>query len=117
SHAQFSNKMFCLVRTARSERPQAGISFLLFDLDLPGVSIRPIISISGDHEVNEVFFDDARVPASGLLGEEGQGWAIAKYLLTHERSSAFGPSIRVRLQRVKARCKQIGPDCEPALRD
>lgn len=112
THAHFSNKMFCLVRTGRSGKPQQGISFLLFDLDLPGIEIRPIISISGDHELNEVFFTDARVPVSGLVGQENDGWTVAKYLLRHERSSMWSPLLRARLERIKSDFRQ----CSPALR-
>lgn len=111
THAHFSNRMFCLVRTDRSGKPQYGISFLLFDLDLPGIEIRPIISISGDHELNEVFFSDVRVPVEGLIGKENDGWTVAKYLLRHERSSMWSPVLRARLERIKAQA--IG--CEPAL--
>jgi acyl-CoA dehydrogenase len=103
SHAQWSNKIFCLVRTSDEGRPQAGISFLLFDLGLPGVSVRPIRSLSGDHEVNAVFFDDVRVPASGLLGQENEGWKIAKFLLQHERGAAWSPQCRARFGRLRAR--------------
>lgn len=102
THAQYANKMFCLVRTASGGKPQQGISFLCFDLDTPGITIRPIISISGDHELNQVFFDDVRVPASGLIGEENQGWAIAKYLLQHERGNPWAPQLRSRLRRLHA---------------
>ena len=108
THAHFSNKMFCLVRTDRSGKPQQGISFLLFDLDLPGIKIRPIISISGDHELNEVFFSDVRVPKSGLIGQENDGWTVAKYLLRHERSSMWSPLLRARLERLKAQAKGCG---------
>ena len=102
THAQWANRMFCLVRTAASGKPQQGISFLLFDMDTPGITIRPIISISGDHELNQVFFDDVRVPASALLGEENKGWTIAKYLLVHERGGAYTPELRARLARMAA---------------
>lgn len=101
THAHFSNRMFCLVRTGRSDKPQVGISFLLLDLDLPGIRIRPIISISGEHELNEVFFEDVRVPADGLLGAENDGWTVAKYLLQHERSSTWTPLLRARLDQMK----------------
>jgi len=102
THAQYANKMFCLVRTDSQGKAQQGISFLLFDLPLPGVTIRPIISISGDHELNQVFFDDVRVPASALLGEENKGWTIAKYLLQHERGGTWAPLLRARLARLHA---------------
>ena len=101
THAHFSNKMFCLVRTDRGVKPQRGISFMLFDMDLPGIEVRPIISISGDHELNEVFFENVRVPADGLLGQENDGWTVAKYLLRHERSSMWSPLLRARLNRMK----------------
>jgi acyl-CoA dehydrogenase len=100
THAQYANRMFCLVRTASGGKPQQGISFLCFDIPTPGITIRPIISISGDHELNQVFFDDVRVPAEGLIGEENQGWTIAKYLLQHERGGAWTPMLRARLRRL-----------------
>ncbi len=101
THAHFSNKIFCLVRTDRDAKPQRGISFLLFDLGLPGIDIRPIVSISGDHELNEVFFDNVRVPVDSLLGQENDGWTVAKYLLRHERSSMWSPLLRARLEWMK----------------
>ena len=107
THAHFSNRIFCLVRTSTRDRPQQGISFLLFDLSLPGITIRPIRSISGEHELNEVFFDDVRVPVSALLGKEDEGWAIAKYLLQHERMHLWSPLIRARLNRAAARAAGI----------
>ena len=89
--AQHANRIFCLVRTGPKEgKPQEGISFLLIDLDTPGVEVRPIRLIEGGHEVNEVFFTGVRVPAANLVGEENQGWTIAKYLLTHERTNIAG---------------------------
>ncbi len=91
THAQWANRIFCLVRTSSVGKPQQGISFLLFDMDTPGITVRPIISLSGEHELNQVFFDDVRVPASALLGEENQGWMIAKYLLVHERGGSYAP--------------------------
>jgi acyl-CoA dehydrogenase len=100
THAQYANRIFCLVRTDAQAKAQSGISFLLFDLQLPGITIRPIISISGDHELNQVFFDDVRVPASALLGEENRGWTVAKYLLQHERGGAYSPALRARLRRL-----------------
>jgi acyl-CoA dehydrogenase len=100
THAQYANRIFCLVRTDPQAKAQSGISFLLFDLKLAGITVRPIISISGDHELNQVFFDDVRVPASALLGEENRGWTAAKYLLQHERGGAWSPMLRARLRRL-----------------
>lgn len=108
THAQYANRMFCLVRTTSGGKPQQGISFLCFDIPTPGITIRPIISISGDHELNQVFFDDVRVPAEGLIGEENQGWTIAKYLLQHERGGAWTPMLRARLRRLWKASDAIG---------
>jgi alkylation response protein AidB-like acyl-CoA dehydrogenase len=85
--AHYANMIFCLVRTDPSAKKQEGISFLLIDLRSPGVEVRPIKLLNGEHEVNEVFFTDVRVPASNLVGEENKGWTYAKYLLSYERSS------------------------------
>ncbi|KUO53678.1 MAG: acyl-CoA dehydrogenase [Sphingomonadales bacterium BRH_c3] len=101
SHAHWSNRMFALVRTSTEGKPQAGISFMVFDLDLPGISIRPIITLSGDHEVNEVFFDNVRIPLDALVGEENGGWGVAKYLLNHERGNIYAPRLWRRVRRLK----------------
>ena len=101
THAQWSNKIFCLVRTDTSGKPQEGITFLLFDLDLPGIKVNPLISISGDHEFNQVFFNDVRVPATALLGKENHGWTVAKYLLQHERGGRSAAGLKVRLEHLK----------------
>lgn len=94
TQAHFANRIFCLVRTDTEVKPQRGISFLLMDIDSPGISVRPIRSASGEHEVNEVFFDDVLVPVENLVGEEGQGWTIAKFLLENERGGTFfGPAL------------------------
>jgi len=100
THAQFSNRIFCLVRTSTEGKPQAGISFLLFDMDLPGISVQPIITLAGDHEVNAVFFDNVRVPVEGLVGQENDGWTVAKYLLTHERGGQWSPRLRKQWSRL-----------------
>lgn len=84
---QYANKIFCLVRTSSEGKPQEGISFLLIDMDTPGITVRPIILLEGTHEVNEVFFDNVKVPVANLIGEENRGWTYAKYLLTHERTN------------------------------
>ena len=98
------------MRTDSSGKAQQGISFLLFDMNLPGITVRPIISISGDHELNQVFFDDVRVPASALLGEENRGWTIAKYLLVHERGGTYTPLLRARLARLQSAWRQAFAD-------
>jgi hypothetical protein len=84
--AHYADWIFCLVRTDPSvERRQEGISFLLMDMKTPGITVRPLMLMDGAHEVNEVFFDDVRVPAENLVHEEGKGWTVAKYLLGYER--------------------------------
>ncbi|WP_127109271.1 acyl-CoA dehydrogenase family protein [Pararhodobacter zhoushanensis] len=87
---QFANMIFCLVRTDPDAKAQQGISFLLIDMDTPGIEVRPIILIDGVHEVNEVWFTDVKVPVENLVGEENKGWTYAKYLLTHERTGIAG---------------------------
>ena len=89
------------MRTDNSGRPQQGISFLLIDMDSPGVTVTPIVTMAGDHEVNQVFFDNVRVPQKNRIGEENKGWHYAKYLLEFERGGGFiGPLIRHELQRL-----------------
>ena len=85
SYAQYANWIFCLVRTDSSGRKQEGITFLLIDMDSPGVTVRAINTIDGFHHLNEVFFDNVRVPIENRIGEEGKGWTYAKSLLVHER--------------------------------
>ncbi|MNX72402.1 Glutaryl-CoA dehydrogenase [compost metagenome] len=85
--AHHADWIFALVRTEQTARKQDGISFLLIDMKTPGVSVRPIVSIDGQHHLNEVFFDSVRVPVANLVGEEGRGWDCAKYLLASERTN------------------------------
>ena len=85
--AQHANMIFNLVRTSNEGKPQQGISFLMIDMNSPGIEVRPIKTIDGGHEVNEVWFSDVRVPAENLIGEENKGWTYAKYLLSHERNN------------------------------
>ncbi|SMX27620.1 Acryloyl-CoA reductase (NADH) [Pelagimonas phthalicica] len=87
---QHANMIFCLVRTDVEAKKQEGISFLLIDMDSPGVEVRPITLIDGGVEVNEVWLTDVRVPVENLVGEENKGWTYAKYLLTHERTNIAG---------------------------
>lgn len=84
--AHMADKMFCLVRTSDEPKKQLGLSILLVDMNTPGVEVRPIILIDGEHEVNEVFLNDVRVPKANIIGEPGEGWTQAKYLLSHERT-------------------------------
>lgn len=122
--AHLADWIFCLVRTDISGRKQGGISFLLIDLKTPGISIRPIITIDGGHEVNEVFFQDVRVPVENRIGEENKGWTYAKALLTHERTGIAGVAwSKSQLRRLKGLAAAT-PDgfgrrlCDdPALRD
>jgi alkylation response protein AidB-like acyl-CoA dehydrogenase len=94
TRAQFANRMFCLVRTGQHEKPQAGITFLLVDMAQPGIAVRPIITLSGEHEVNEVFLDGVFTPDDWRIGAEGDGWSIAKFLLKNERGkSCFAPAL------------------------
>ncbi len=88
TYAQYADWIFCLVRTSKEPKRQNGISFLLIDMKSPGVSVKPIVSIDGRHTLNEVFFDNVKVPEENLIGEAGKGWTYAKALLTHERSMA-----------------------------
>jgi alkylation response protein AidB-like acyl-CoA dehydrogenase len=85
--AQYADWIFCLVRTDPAAKKQEGISFILIDMKTPGVSVKPIVTMDGGAEVNEVFFDNVKVPLSNLVGPENQGWTVAKYLLGHERTN------------------------------
>jgi alkylation response protein AidB-like acyl-CoA dehydrogenase len=84
---QHADWIFCLVRTDPNAKKQQGISFLLIDMKTPGVSVHPVLTMEGDHEVNETHFEDVRVPVENRIGDENQGWTYAKYLLTHERTN------------------------------
>ncbi len=106
---QYGDWIFCLVRTDSSGKPQTGISFLLIDMKSPGVTVRPIIMLDGEHEVNEVFFDNVEVPAENLIGEENKGWTYAKYLLAHERTNIADVNRAKReLERLKRIAKAEG---------
>jgi acyl-CoA dehydrogenase len=104
THAHHANRMFALVRTTDGPRKQDGISFLLIDMASPGIKVRPIITIGGDHEVNQVFFDDVRVPVGNLVGKEGAGWSYGKYLLEFERGSGISA---LRLRSALSRVRQL----------
>ena len=116
--AQFANMIFCLVRTSREGSKQAGISFLLVDMASPGVEVRPIVTLDGEHEVNEVFFTDVRVPVANLVGEENRGWTYAKYLLTYERTNIAGIGLAMALlERVRNAARQARRNGRPLVED
>ncbi|WP_249976142.1 acyl-CoA dehydrogenase family protein [Vreelandella olivaria] len=113
---QHANMLFCLVRTNPQAKKQAGISFLLIDMQSPGITVRPIITLDGAHEVNEVFLDNVRVPVENRVGEEGEGWTCAKFLLTHERTGIAGLGhARQALRHLKSVASQIKHRGKPLL--
>jgi alkylation response protein AidB-like acyl-CoA dehydrogenase len=112
--------IFCLVRTDSSlSKRQEGISFLLIDMKTPGITVRPLILMDGGHEVNEVFFDNVKVPVGNLIYEEGKGWTVAKYLLGHERMNTgrIGASKRELAKLKEFAAKQTGDDGKPLIDD
>lgn len=101
--AQYASRMFCLVRTSTEGKPQEGISFILIDMDTPGITIEPILTLAGDHEVNQVFLDDVRVPIKNRVGPENDGWTVAKYLLEFERGgAAYATTLAAGLEKLRA---------------
>lgn len=104
SQAHYADWVFLLVRTSKEGPKQAGITFLMADMRSPGISVRPIISIDGQHHLNETFYDNVRIPLENRIGEEGQGWEIAKFLLTQERttSAADTPGLKRLLNRLRS---------------
>jgi alkylation response protein AidB-like acyl-CoA dehydrogenase len=113
--AQHADWIFCLVCTDPTAKAQSGISFLLIDMKSPGVTVRPIITIDGSHEVNDVFLEDVRVPAEKLIGEENKGWTYAKFLLGNERTSMAGIGRSTRyLNRLKQIVKSEIAEDDPA---
>lgn len=118
THGHFADWMFCLVRTNTEVRAQAGISFLLIDMKSPGITLRPIRMLDGEHEINEVWLDNVRVPVANLVGEEDRGWTYAKHLLGHERTviAAVGRSKRA-LKKLKETAATQLSRGEPLLRE
>jgi alkylation response protein AidB-like acyl-CoA dehydrogenase len=116
THAHWANRMFCLVRTNTEGKPQAGITFLLLDMTSPGITVAPIVTLAGEHEVNQVFFDQVRVPKSGRIGAENAGWTVAKYLLEFERGGSSGPGLKVALDALTAMARAEGLTADPAFR-
>ena len=115
---QFGDWIFCLVRTSNEGKPQTGISFLLIDMKSAGVTVRPIVLLDGEAEVNEVWFDNVEVPADQLIGEENKGWTYAKHLLAHERTNIADVNRSKReLERLKKIAKLEGVYDDPRFRD
>jgi alkylation response protein AidB-like acyl-CoA dehydrogenase len=104
---QYADWIFCLTRTDPSAKQQSGITFLLIDMKSPGITVRPIMLLDGGHEVNEIWFENVRVPVENRIGEENKGWTYAKFLLGHERTNIAGIGIAkrelARLKRIAAR--------------
>ena len=115
---QYGEWIFCLVRTSNEGKPQTGISFLLIDMKSKGVTVRPIVLLDGDAEVNEVWFDNVEVPAENLIGEENKGWTYAKHLLSHERTNIADVNRTKReLERLKRIAKAEGVWNDTRFRD
>ena len=102
SYAHLANMMFALVRTSSEGKVQQGITFLLIDMSSPGITVEPIINLEGVHELNQVFFDNVRVPKANRVGDENDGWSVAKYLLEFERFSMSSVELRRTLHRIEA---------------
>ena len=117
--AHIANRMFCLVRTSTEGKPQDGISFVLIDsMDRPGLSVQPIVTLAGDHEVNQVFFDNVRTPVANRIGPENAGWTVAKYLLEFERGGdAYTPNLYARLEDVRRIAREEAADGSGRLAD
>ena len=103
--AQYADWMFCLVRTSNEDIRQMGISFILIDMNTPGISVKPIITLDtpaeGYQEINMVYFEDVKVPKENLVGEQGKGWTCAKYLLEFERGNAYSPGLKGAMSHLK----------------
>ena len=113
-----ADKIFCLVKTDLNAKPQLGISFLLIDMETPGVEVKPIITLDGEHEVNEVWFTDVKVPKNNIVGKENEGWTYAKYLLTFERTGIAGvPYSKSALNHLKMISKNSLKNGKPLIED
>ncbi len=118
TYAQYADWVFCLVRTDPAAKKQRGISFLLIDMKSKGVVVRPIETIDGGHEINEIFFDDVRVPADNLVGEENKGWDYAKFLLGSERTNIARVGVsKERIRRIKELAARVQVRGRPLLDD
>ena len=118
TYAQHADWIFCLVRTDFEAKKQEGISFLLIDMKTPGIEVRKINSIDNQHSLNEVFFDNVRVPVANRIGEENKGWTYAKYLLTHERTAIAGvPQSKKAIQKLREIAEKEVAGGEPLIND
>src|SRR5699024_11179370 len=118
SLGQHADMIFCLVRTDPEATKQNGITFLLIDMNTPGITVRPLITLDGEHEVNEVFFDDVRVPVENRVGEENEGWTCAKYLLTYERTGIAGVGMaKAALDHLKTVAREQIVNGKPLIED
>ncbi|MBL8559695.1 MAG: acyl-CoA dehydrogenase family protein [Hyphomonadaceae bacterium] len=119
THAQWADWIFCLVRTSQEKNRQDGISFVLARMDTPGITVQALPTLDGpmkgQQEVNQVFFDNVRVPVSNRIGEEGKGWTYAKYLLEFERGNAYAPGLKTALAKAKRLAQYEGVDRDPDL--
>lgn len=116
THAHHANWIFTLVRTDVDSKKQAGISFLLIPMDQPGITVTPIVTMANDHEVNATFFDDAETGVENRIGEEGEGWTIAKFLLENERGgSCAAPGLLASLDRLEAAAAKLQSGVNGAL--
>lgn len=114
--AHLANRLFALVRTGEGGRPQEGLTFLLIDLPAPGLTIRPIVDIAGEHELNQVFFDDVAVPVAQRVGEENDGWAVAKRLMALARSNNTPAAlVRRTLATAEGLAREAGEGLEPSV--
>jgi alkylation response protein AidB-like acyl-CoA dehydrogenase len=110
THANVANWIFCLVRTSQEEIRQRGITFLLIDMTTPGIEVRPILMLSGEHIQNDVFFTDVRVPKANVVGRIGEGWTVAKYLMEFERGGGVAaPGLKARLARLRRMAAEERP--------
>ena len=114
SMAQHADMIFCLVRTSRAGKPQQGISFLLIDMNTPGVSVSPLVTLDGpaegQQEINQVYFEDVKVPKENLVGNENEGWTCAKYLLEFERGNPYSGDLYRTLGKIKDLASQVSMD-------
>ena len=119
--AQHADMIFCLVRTSNEGKRQEGISFLLIDMNTPGVTVSPLVTLDGPaagaQEINQVFFEDVKVPKENLVGKENEGWTCAKYLLEFERGNPYSGGLKRSLGKVKKLAEDVVSDGAPLIQD